>query len=99
LMLATTIHESNTTPHHQAGQQHTSPPAGKEQRACCLRTQQCVWQFSFDRRIPEGTSRNQSAFVACAPEPHPLQARVHLTNRLELGEPRYAGRPKTRGAP
>jgi hypothetical protein len=24
LMLATTIHESNTTPHHQAGQQHTS---------------------------------------------------------------------------
>ncbi len=24
-MLATTIHESNTTPHHQAGQQHTNP--------------------------------------------------------------------------
>ena len=24
LMLATTIHESNTTPHHQAGQQHTT---------------------------------------------------------------------------
>ena len=24
LMLATTIHESNTTPHHQAGRQHTS---------------------------------------------------------------------------
>jgi hypothetical protein len=23
-MLATTIHESNTTPHHQAGQQHTN---------------------------------------------------------------------------
>ena len=26
LMLATTIHESNTTPHHQAGQQHTDHP-------------------------------------------------------------------------
>ncbi len=26
LMLATTIHESNTTPHHQAGQQHASHP-------------------------------------------------------------------------
>jgi hypothetical protein len=25
LMLATTIHESNTTPHHQAGQQHHHP--------------------------------------------------------------------------
>ena len=25
-MLATTIHESNTTPHHQAGQQHASHP-------------------------------------------------------------------------
>jgi hypothetical protein len=25
LMLATTMHESNTTPHHQAGQQHTNP--------------------------------------------------------------------------
>jgi hypothetical protein len=24
-MLATTMHESNTTPHHQAGQQHTHP--------------------------------------------------------------------------
>jgi hypothetical protein len=42
LMLATTIHESNTTPHHQVEQQHTSPPADGEQRACCLRTQQCA---------------------------------------------------------
>ena len=99
LMLATTIHESNTTPHHQAGQQHTSPPAGKEQRACCLRTQQCVWQFSFDRRIPEGTSRNQSAFVACAPEPHPLQT-GSISRIARLTElPHDAGGSESRGAP
>src|SRR5882757_238018 len=69
LMLATTIHESNTTPHHQVRQQHTnpdqrpgppdhssddttsgSPHGAKRRRACCLRTQQCVWQFSFATR-------------------------------------------------
>ena len=33
-MLATTIHNSNTTPHHQARRQH--------QKRCCLKTQQCV---------------------------------------------------------
>ena len=42
-MLATTIHKTNTTPHHQDGA--TTPPTptneGK-QRACCLRTQQCA---------------------------------------------------------
>jgi hypothetical protein len=39
-MLATTIHKSNTTPHHQRrGDNQTSSPAGKEQRACCLKAQ------------------------------------------------------------
>jgi hypothetical protein len=47
LMLATTIHESNTTPHHQAGQQHTPRSANRGLRACCLRTQQCAWQSSL----------------------------------------------------
>jgi hypothetical protein len=44
LMLATTIHESNTTPHHQVEQQQPLPPhtGAREPRACCLRTQQCA---------------------------------------------------------
>jgi hypothetical protein len=41
LMLATTMHESNTTPHHQAGQQHTNPnhlepPPKPSSRQCRL---------------------------------------------------------------
>ena len=41
LMLATTMHESNTTPHHQAGQQHTNPnhlepPPKPSSRRCRL---------------------------------------------------------------
>jgi hypothetical protein len=39
LMLATTIHKSNTTPHHQVRRQHHPQPRGPR---CCLRTQQCA---------------------------------------------------------
>src|ERR1700756_3487998 len=53
-MLATTIQFSNTTPHHQDG---GTPLAQSE---CCLRTQQCVWQF----------------VCCCAPGPRPLQTRT-----------------------
>jgi hypothetical protein len=59
LMLATTIHESNTTPHHQVERHPDSPPppthgddtpspvphnGAKRKRACCLKAQQCAWQ-------------------------------------------------------
>lgn len=73
-MLATTIHKSNTTPHHQSraatrtpnpttpnpkkGDAVTlragAPPTGRGPRACCLRTQQCVWQSQSPTRFPLG---------------------------------------------
>lgn len=56
LMLATTIHKSNTTLHHQDGATtrnhqpksmaipHRTPTSAPGRPwACCLRTQQCVW--------------------------------------------------------
>ena len=39
-MLATTIHKSNTTPHHQRRGDNTLPgPTGPGLRACCLKAQ------------------------------------------------------------
>ena len=40
--------------------------------------------ISIDQRIPKGTSRNQSAFVACAPEPHPLQVKGFISRIVQV---------------
>ncbi len=85
LMLATTIHKSNTTPHHQAGRQSEPPtnsqgPApttpkkqGASLRACCLRTQQCVQRpqphVPVDQATPPKPGR-ASMFVVHPPESH-----------------------------
>ena len=113
-MLATTIHKSNTTPHHQsraatrtpntpaAGKHSTTEPSeagthphsGMSPQACCLRTQQCVWQ-SFRRPDSRRTEH-----VCCAPEPHPLQAQPLITNRSEPPNPHTMwAASKSRGAP
>jgi len=94
-MLATTIHESNTTPHHQAGQQQTVRPTTNTPhgaRACCLRTQQCVWQSPCRRYHPQRDARDRTAFVICAPDPHPLQVWGHPTNRPGHRTPTRCGR-------
>jgi hypothetical protein len=81
-MLATTIHESNTTPHHQnLGQQHASQSSDWEVRACCLKAQQCAWQS------PPPHTGELSSCSSCAPDPHPLQARGHLHESLGTPNP------------
>lgn len=59
-MLATTIHKSNTTPHHQRWSNNTPTPPTRSHpepraRACCLKAQQCVWQHQttpHQRKVP-----------------------------------------------
>src|SRR5690625_4156693 len=63
-MLATTIHTSNTTPHHQDEATTNPPPHTRGPRACCLRTQQCAWR---SRR--RGTSPADTFVVAHPPAP------------------------------
>ena len=69
-MLATTIHKSNTTPHHQDGATtptQTGPnPNGPR---CCLRTQQCAGSLA--------DVKNDDC--CCAPSPRPLQTTGLLT--------------------
>ena len=103
LMLATTIHESNTTPHHQAGQQHanhrqrgerTPPTPHRGQEATGLLSQDptvCL-AVIFDRRSP-----TPSSCLSCAPEPDPLQVAVHPSNRRR--EARDAPGVKSRRRP
>ena len=78
LMLATTIHESNTTPHHQAGQQHASHPTqGPGNHGPVVSGPNSVLG-SINRdpaptRIVE-TPSDRSVRRQYAPDPHPLQA-------------------------
>src|SRR4051794_27887992 len=90
LMLATTIHESNTTPHHQnLGQQHASQSSDGEERACCLKAQQCAWQPPH-RPVKTGRSRFLSSSMH--------QTRTHyrrraiFTNRSAHRTPTVCGR-------
>ena len=107
LMLATTIHESNTTPHHQnLGQQHTS--------------HHTQWPGNNGPVVSKPNSvlgdphkphrQNQSSRGFCVRHVHqnPFHYR-YVQPRSDdgsisrfvsgLGDPRDAGRPKTRGAP
>jgi hypothetical protein len=87
LMLATTIHKSNTTPHHQRQGDNNHPPhpprradtrgrhlhtpQGGRRWACCLRTQQCVRWHQPEKTPPAGQS--QRKLVCRAPTRPPLQ--------------------------
>ena len=61
-MLATTIHKSNTTPHHQ--DEATTPTR------CCLRTQQCAGSLAPTH---QKTRHMRNVVARTAPSPHPLQ--------------------------
>src|SRR5690625_86473 len=73
-MLATTIHTSNTTPHHQDEATTNPPPHTRGPRACCLRTQQCAWR---SRR--RGTSPADTFVVAHPPAPTTGAGALSLT--------------------
>jgi hypothetical protein len=72
-MLATTIHKSNTTPHHQS-RATTSPISGFPQR-----DEETAGLLSQSPIVCLAVSSPQSIplrlNVCCAPEPHPLQVR------------------------
>ena len=75
LMLATTIHKSNTTPHHQVRRQHHPQPRGPR---CCLRTQQCAGSLA--------SSKQKKKLLLCtrwAPLQRPTPSR--LTPHLVAG--------------
>src|SRR5689334_5170374 len=102
-MLATTIHESNTTPHHQnLGQQHALPPhsVARETRACCLKAQQCAWWPAppTTGRQPEILVRLCTRTRSTTDTPNDGQ-RVHPTNRPDHRTPTVVGGPESRGAP
>jgi hypothetical protein len=78
-MLATTIHESNTTPHHQnLGQQHASHHTqwpGKH--GPVVSKPNSVLGDPHPPRPPTEAGATKAGFLSssCAPEPHPLQVR------------------------
>ena len=93
LMLATTIHESNTTPHHQSRATTHRP----HQRAATPATRG-TGLLSQDPTVclavilePEA-SHPGSVVRLYAPEPHPLQATAHPTTRSAHRTPTRCGR-------
>ena len=72
LMLATTIHESNTTPHHQAGQQQSTPhqrrdrtppvpqPTGRRGDGPVVSGPNSVFDDLFREPTPKGISQERS---------------------------------------
>ena len=91
-MLATTIHESNTTPHHQsrATTRSTTPTGdGRPQRVAgpVVSKPNSVSGNFLHRRF----SHAGSTFVV-APDPHPLQVKGHPTNRSDHRTPTRCGR-------
>ncbi len=95
-MLATTIHKSNTTPHHQVRRQHEpphpsthneqkNPEAGthphRGEPAGLLSQDPTVCLAAPGIPTPKrGRPRPGQRFVHRAPEPDPLQTRAHPTN-------------------
>src|SRR6478752_8595873 len=110
-MLATTIHKSNTTPHHQrwSNNKHRSPPAPNTWELVDSRP-----DTSTNAEDPQGLL-SQSPIVCLAaqhppngkapkkfveaPEPPPLQRTAHPTNRPDHRTPTRVGGPESRGAP
>src|SRR6476659_3597082 len=100
-MLATTIHKSNTTPHHQS-EATTSPSlspvshTGRRDSGPVVSKPNSVSGNSLtgiDHSNPEPAQR-----LSCT-RTTPTTGVAHPTNRPAHGDPRYAGRPGSRGAP
>ena len=94
-MLATTIHESNTTPHHQVEQQHTSHPTqGPGKHGPVVSGPNSVLDDLIFTTRPMTSLSRVDAFVACAPEPHPLQVKGPSHESLRSPNPHtmWAGR-------
>ncbi len=94
-MLATTIHKSNTTPHHQSEattrRPHHRGATRKPGHGPVVSGPNSV--FGSTRQPPQGRSPSWS-FACRAPDPHPLQVKGPSNespdNRLI---PRFTGRP------
>jgi hypothetical protein len=75
-MLATTIHKSNTTPHHQDGATTTHPHRGQHHPRFPQRGQEVTGLLS-QSPIVCPMAASLTADVGCrAPDPHPLQVRA-----------------------
>jgi hypothetical protein len=107
-MLATTIHKSNTTPHHQSRATTRPPPPtnpGSEGRHTILQrgpgrglVVSKPNSVSGNPHGPHPTKKgapHSTDHVCCplpAPDPHPLQATGHPTNRSTHRTPTQCGR-------
>ena len=94
-MLATTIHKSNTTPHHQS-EATTSPipgfpHSGRRDSGLVVSKPNSVSGSSIPAN-PITQKPVAAQRLLFAPEPHPLQATVHLTNRPGHRTPTRCGR-------
>ena len=109
-MLATTIHKSNTTPHHQSRATTTNPKpySGRGPHPTAGTATYLRFPTHRDEEIAGLLSQSpivcpmnflEAVFphhlhVCCAPDPHPLQARAIHRTARGRGDPRYAGRPQ-----
>ena len=97
-MLATTIHKSNTTPHHQnSGRQPVLSPVShtRDEEIAGLLSQSPIvcLMTNFSRCFP-----TSQPFVVHQTVTHYRSAAIHRFAHGH-GDPRYAGRPGSRGAP
>ncbi len=113
-MLATTIHKSNTTPHHQSRATTTNPeqpgrhphhgsnipPVShtRDEEIAGLLSQSPIVCLAIPS--PQFDHPDPLRLNVCrAPEPHPLQVRpIHRIAQVTVIR-RHAGRPRSRGAP
>ena len=99
-MLATTIHKSNTTPHHQSGAttRHTLPDATPPPVPHTTGRRGDGLAVSKPNSVSGGAGpprRETPAKVCCAPEPPPTTGTAHLTNRSCTRTPTRCGRGKS----
>ncbi len=95
-MLATTIHKSNTTPHHQRWSDnqvpHPTPVShNRDEEIAGLLSQSPIVCLAIHHRRSITGTRTGSTFVV-APEPHPLQVRPIVTIRPGHRTPTRCGR-------
>ena len=88
-MLATTIHKSNTTPHHQRWSDNQSyprfPTTGRRDSGLVVSKPNSVSGNPINRMSDHSNPVPASTFVV-APEPHPLQARP-ISRIAQVTEP------------
>ena len=82
------------TPTTEPSEAGTHPHSGMSPQACCLRTQQCVWQFFRINRFPPG----QHTFVVHPNHTHYRRSPSSRTART-TEPPHHVGSGQARGAP